>query len=105
MGQEGNHAKGEIVKDIYGSREGNHAKEEIVKDIYGSREGNSYEYGIAGATDAEHFTAKLESLQSRWEVLCPGFFAWFIVKKISISGISVSVITRKLGHQWLVLPK
>ena len=37
---ERNHAKGEIVKDIYGSRDGNHVKGEIVKDIYGSRERN-----------------------------------------------------------------
>ena len=43
----------------------NHAKGEIVKDICGSREGNYYEYGIAEATDAENFTAELESLQSR----------------------------------------
>ena len=59
-------------------------KGEIVKDIYGSREGNYYEYGIAEANDAEDFTAKLESLQSRWEVLCPGFFAWFNVKRKSL---------------------
>ena len=35
-------------------------------------------------TDAEDFTAKLESLQSRWEVLCPGFFVWFNVKRKSL---------------------
>ena len=61
--------------------ERNYAKGGIVKDIYVSREGNYYEYGIAEATDTEDFTAKLESLQSRWEVLFPGFFAWFNVKE------------------------
>ena len=64
--------------------ERNHAKGEIVKDIYGSREGNYYEYGFAEATDAEDFTAKLESLQSRWKVSCPGFFPWFNVKRKSL---------------------
>ena len=66
-----------------------------MKDIYGSREGNYYENGIAEATDAEDFMAKLESLQSRWEVLCPGFFEWFNVKTKSLFLSSVIKLSRE----------
>lgn len=61
-----------------------HALAEIIKDIYGSREGNYYEYGIAEASDAEDFKARLASLQSRWDILCPGFYTWFLIQRKSL---------------------
>ena len=40
---------------------------EILKDIYGERKG----------TNDKDFLGKLNSLDRRWESLCPGFFQWF----------------------------
>ena len=39
----------------------NHAKAEIIKDIYGERKGNAYEYGLAEAFDNDDLTVKLQS--------------------------------------------
>lgn len=61
-----------------------HALAEIIKDIYGLREGNFYEAGIAEASDEEDFMVKLESLQTRWDILCPGFYPWFQVQRKSL---------------------
>ena len=56
---------------------------EILKDIYGSKVANFYEYGIAEAIDPDDFNAKLDSLEDRWEALCPGFHQWFIRNSFS----------------------
>ena len=57
---------------------------EIIKDIYGSRVANFYEYGIAEAIDPDDFNAKLDSLEDRWEALCPGFHQWFVQNRKSL---------------------
>ena len=59
----------------------NHAKAEIVNDIYGERKGNAYEYGLAEAFDNDDLTVKLQSLELKWEGLCPGFYEWFMKKR------------------------
>ena len=43
-----------------------------------SRVANFYDYGIAEAIDPDDFNTKLDSLEDRWEALCPGFHQWFI---------------------------
>ena len=57
---------------------------EIIKDIYGSRVAKLYEYGIAEAIDPDDFNAKLDSLEDRWEALCPGFHQWFVQNRKSL---------------------
>ena len=57
---------------------------EILKDIYGSKVANFYEYGIAEAIDPDDFNAKLDSLEDRWEALCPGFDQWFVRNRKSM---------------------
>ena len=57
---------------------------EIIKDIYGSRVANFYEYGIAEAIDPDAFNAKLDSLEDRWQILCPGFHQWFVRNRRSL---------------------
>ena len=52
-----------------------------MKDIYGQRKGSLYEYGFNEATDQADFTAKLVSLNSKWESRCTGFFYWFLRKR------------------------
>eukprot|EP00794_Sanderia_malayensis_P002387 gene2387-2747_t len=59
----------------------NHAKSEIIKDIYGERKGNVYEYGLADSFDNEDFNVKLGSLEEKWGKLCPGFHEWFVRKR------------------------
>ena len=59
----------------------NHAKAQIIKDIYGERKGNAYEYGLAEAFYNDDLTVKLQSLESKWEGLCPGFYEWFMKKR------------------------
>ena len=63
--------------------EKNKAKSEILKDIYGERKGAVYEYGLAESHDSDDFSAKLNSLQSKWESQCTGFFQWFMEKRKS----------------------
>lgn len=55
-----------------------------MKDIYGSREEIIKSMELQRRPTQKTSTAKLESLQSRWEVLCPEFFAWFNVKRKSL---------------------
>ena len=57
---------------------------EIIKDIYGSRVAKLYEYAIAEAIDPDDFNAKLDSLEDRWEALCPGFDQWFVRNRKSM---------------------
>ena len=57
---------------------------EIIKDIYRSRVANFYEYGIVEAIDPDDFNAKLDSLEDRWEALCPGFHQWFVRNRKSL---------------------
>ena len=51
---------------------------EIIKDIYGSRVANFYKYGIVEVIDPGNFNGKSDSLENRWESLCPGFLQWFV---------------------------
>lgn len=53
--------------------EKNHASSKILKDIYGYKEGNYHKYGFTESVDCENFSIKIESLQCRWEALCPEF--------------------------------
>ena len=48
------------------------AKAEILKDIYGEQKG----------TNDQDFLGKLNSLDRRWESLCPGFFQWFCNNRV-----------------------
>ena len=61
----------------------NKAKSEILKDIYGERKGAVYEYGLAESHDSDDFSAKLNSLQSKWESQCTVFFQSFMEKRKS----------------------
>ena len=54
-----------------------------MKDIYGSREEIIRSMELQRRPTQKTSTTKLESLQSRWEVLCPEIFAWFNVKRKS----------------------
>ena len=56
-------------------------KKEILWDLYGRRYGTTFETGIADASDADEFNARLNSLNPRWEKLCPGFFQWFMTHR------------------------
>lgn len=58
-----------------------HSKAEILNDMYGQRSGTAYEYGLAESLDCDDFTAKLLSLQDKWESLVPGFYSWFITNR------------------------
>ena len=51
---------------------------EIINDIYGSKVANIFEYGIVEEIDPDDFSAKLDSLEDRWEAICPGFRQWFV---------------------------
>ena len=51
---------------------------EIINDIYGSKVANIFEYGIVEEIDPDDFNAKLDSLEDRWEAICPGFHQWFV---------------------------
>eukprot|EP00794_Sanderia_malayensis_P002700 gene2700-3121_t len=53
------------------------AGKRILTDIYGSKQDQLQHFGLADADDAEDFTAKLSSLKEVWELLLPGFHAWF----------------------------
>ena len=63
--------------------EKNEAKAEILKDIYGERKGTTYDFGLAEAANDEDFLGKLNSLDRRWESLCPGFFQWFCDNRVN----------------------
>lgn len=52
-------------------------KSKILASIYGSQTEISLEKGLADAEDEVDFNIKLESLESTWESLIPGFHAWF----------------------------
>ena len=67
-------------------------QKEIRTDIYGHRMGEVYDFGLAEAFDEDDFNAKLASLKSRWESLCPGFFNWFVThrKKEFVESVIVS---------------
>ena len=54
-----------------------HALSDILKDTYGSRNGNLYEYGATDTMNIEMFNVKLDSLQTKWEDLCPIFITVF----------------------------
>ena len=67
------------LSELISKTEGNicdkkHSCSEILKDIYGYKGGNYYEYGLVESINPEDFNAKLQSLQDRWDSLCPGFF-------------------------------
>ena len=48
-----------------------------MSDIYGNQTGILVEMGLADASDPDDFKVKLESLQTIWDSLVPGFFKWF----------------------------
>ena len=56
--------------------------------------GEVFEYGITEALDADDFNVKLESLKSRWDELCPGFYNWFLANRKKEFLDSVIVSTR-----------
>ena len=49
------------------------AKQAIITGIYGCRYGGVHEYGLADSTNPDGFHAKLESLNKKWDRLCPCF--------------------------------
>ena len=53
-----------------------------MKDIYGERKGTTYDFGLAEAANDEDFLGKLNSLDRRWESLCPGLFQWFCDNRV-----------------------
>ena len=65
---------------------------EIIKDIYGWRVANFYEYGII--VEAINFNTKLDSLEDRWESLCPGLHQWFVRNRKPLFLESVNQSTR-----------
>lgn len=55
---------------------------EVMCDLYGRRISNeTFERGLADSIDEVDFTAKLSSLKSRWDRLCPGFHDWFLKQR------------------------
>ena len=54
-----------------------------MKDIYGEQKGTTYDLGLAEAANDENFLGKLNSLDRRWESLCPGFFRWFCDNRVN----------------------
>ena len=60
----------------------NSAKAEMLKNIYGERQGTTYDFGLAETANDEDFLSKLDSLATRWERVCPGFFQWFCGNRI-----------------------
>ena len=58
------------------------AKAKILKDIYAERKGTTYDFGLAEAANDEDFLGKLNSLDRRWESLCPGLFQWFCDNRV-----------------------
>ena len=53
-------------------------KKDIIKDICGQNKDSLYDYGLIGPTDDPDFTAKLLSLNSKWESHCTRFFDSFL---------------------------
>ena len=60
----------------------NKTKAEIFEDIYGERKGTTFDFGLVEATNDEDFLGKLNSLDTRWESLYPGFFQWFCGNRV-----------------------
>ena len=52
-------------------------KSRILKDIYGECNGSTLKLGLAEAKDRDEFSTVLQSLEEKWNSLCPGFFEWF----------------------------
>ena len=79
-----------LQKSTKSDRQKNHAITEIFKDLYGSRMGEVFEYGITEAFDTDD--VKLESLKTRWDGHCPGFYDWFLAnrKKEFLDSVIVS---------------
>lgn len=67
----------------------------IMSDIYGTQNGFVAEFGLADASDPEDFEVKLESLQSIWESLIPGFHAWFRSNRSTIFKSNLVLSARK----------
>ena len=61
------------------------AIKQILRDIYGTQYGGVKELGLADAIDSTDFSKKLSELKSIWEKLCPGFFHWFLKKRVNFS--------------------
>ena len=57
------------------------AKSIILKDLYGEHNGPTVTLGLAEAQDRHQFNEVLQSLESKWNNLCPGFFQWFQTKR------------------------
>ena len=53
-------------------------KKDIIKDICGQNKDGLYDYGLIESTDDPDFTAKLVSLNSKWESCCTRFFSLFL---------------------------
>ena len=77
-------------------------QKEILWDICGKRAFDIFQKSITDATNSDNFHAKLLSLLPRREILCPGFYNWFLThrKKGFLSAIQIA----RKGCGGFVLP-
>lgn len=51
---------------------------QILSDVFGTKIDDTYFEGLIDSVDCKDFLEKVETLRSKWELLCPGFIEWFL---------------------------
>lgn len=77
-------------------------QKEILWDICGKRAFDIFQKSITDATNSDNFHPKLLSLLPRWEILCPGFYKWFLTHRKK--GFLSAIQNARKGCGGFVLP-